>query len=128
MTFLLDCTIQISAVFLIALSSLRLLRRKSAAVRHWILSVAICFAAITPVLHLVMPSWDLGLLITERSIGAPLQERISAITPPETGTQIERAMSPAKPSIVKWRPEESLIARWRAGVIWLIGAAVELIV
>ena len=41
MTFLLECTIKTSAILAVALSSLPLLRTRSAAVRHGVLAIAV---------------------------------------------------------------------------------------
>ncbi len=41
MTFLLDSTIKVSVILLIALTAMGLMRRQSAAFRHWVLAAAI---------------------------------------------------------------------------------------
>src|ERR671937_72639 len=50
----LDRTIKVSIILLIAMAGCALLRRRSAAVRHWWLSAAVVCAIITPMLSLVM--------------------------------------------------------------------------
>lgn len=57
MTLLLESTIKTSVVLAIALASLRLLRHRSAALRHGVLAVAVCVAALMPLLSLALPSW-----------------------------------------------------------------------
>ena len=57
MNFLLDVTVKVSAVLLVALIATGLLRKKSAAIRHRILSVAVLVAVLTPVAASVGPAW-----------------------------------------------------------------------
>ena len=59
MSSLLDSTLKVSLIILLALGATLLLRRRSAAVRHWVLAVAIGCAVATPLLALIMPAWDL---------------------------------------------------------------------
>ena len=58
MGLLLESTLKISIVVLIALAAAALSRRRSAALRHWILSAAIVCAAAMPLLTSVVPSWS----------------------------------------------------------------------
>jgi beta-lactamase regulating signal transducer with metallopeptidase domain len=61
MSFLLDSTLKVSLIVLVALGATILLRRRSAAARHWVLAVAIACAAASPLLGLIMPSWRVHL-------------------------------------------------------------------
>ena len=61
MSLLIDSTIKVSLIVLIALAAQWLLRRQSAAVRHWVMAVAIGCAVVTPVVSVIAPSWNLGL-------------------------------------------------------------------
>lgn len=117
MTFLFECTIKTSAILVIALSSLRLLRKRSAAVRHCVLAVAICLAAITPVLSLVMPSWNLNPGISDSSRVALAEERTSAVTPSTAATWDKRAVTRAASAMLPNPPE------YLAEMIWLIGVS-----
>ena len=58
---LLEITVKSSLVVLTALVAVACLRRRSAALRHWILSAAIVAAIVSPVLGLVTPSWHVPL-------------------------------------------------------------------
>src|SRR5437016_3224713 len=59
MSLLLDATIKVSLIVVLALAATALLRQRSAAVRSWVLSVAIVSAAATPLLGWLIPSWHL---------------------------------------------------------------------
>ena len=56
MTTLLDLTIKMTAILLVAFLLARCWRSPSAAVRHWVLAVALASAAAMPILGLVAPS------------------------------------------------------------------------
>ena len=59
MTLLLfNTTIKISLIVLAALTATSLLRRQSAAVRHFVLAAALACAAATPAVRLVAPAWQ----------------------------------------------------------------------
>src|SRR5262247_2391221 len=49
-----------SVIVLVALAATMMMRKRSAAVRHWILSAALVCAAATPALELIVPSWHLA--------------------------------------------------------------------
>jgi TonB family protein len=56
---LLESSIKISGIVALALLATLLLRRRSAAMRHWILAAALACAAVAPALERLMPSWEL---------------------------------------------------------------------
>jgi len=62
MNLLLEAAIKISLVIGIGLLSASLLRRRSAALRHWMLASAIAVALATPLLMRVAPSWTLPVI------------------------------------------------------------------
>ena len=59
MNLLAAAVLDVSAVLLVALAADAMLGRQSAALRHWILTVAICSALAAPVLELALPAWTL---------------------------------------------------------------------
>jgi TonB family protein len=61
-SFLLESTVRVSLILLVALSVGIVLRRGSAALRHWVLGVAIACAAMMPVLQATLPSWRLDIV------------------------------------------------------------------
>ena len=48
MTLLVDLVLDTSVILLLGLLAIPLLRRRSAAVRHWVLATALCCAALAP--------------------------------------------------------------------------------
>jgi beta-lactamase regulating signal transducer with metallopeptidase domain len=60
-------TIKVSLIIMFALAATVLLRKQSAALRHWVLAAAIVCAAATPLFTLVVPSW--GVRPAESSSG-----------------------------------------------------------
>ncbi|MGH9145902.1 MAG: hypothetical protein ACRD1Q_04275, partial [Vicinamibacterales bacterium] len=61
MNLLFDATIRSSVVLAIALLTRIVLRRRSAALRHWVLAVGLFSAGAVLPLSAVLPEWDLSL-------------------------------------------------------------------
>ena len=59
MRLLLAVVVDVSLVILVALAAAAALRRRSAALRHWILTVAIVCALAAPALEVALPTWRL---------------------------------------------------------------------
>ncbi len=93
MTFLLNCTIRISVIVTVALAVTSLFRRQSAAWRHGILVTAAVCAALTPLLMIGLPSWNVSLPFIDPAAplshdlqygdtaGGALENQASAVTP-----------------------------------------------
>ena len=64
MTLLLSATIKIALLTLVALAATALLRRRSAALRHWVLATALFGSLCIPALELFMPAWSIPLPVT----------------------------------------------------------------
>src|SRR5262245_29048166 len=64
MTFLLSVTIKIALLTFVALGATALLRRHSAALRHWVLATALFGCLGMPALELVVPAWSIPLPVT----------------------------------------------------------------
>ena len=60
MSLLFDSTVKVSFIVLMALAAAELLRRQSAAVRHWVLAVAIVCAVVTPLVGLMLRRGKFG--------------------------------------------------------------------
>ena len=61
MTLLLTSTIKVSFILLFALGATALLRKRSAAIRHLVLSAAVVCAVALPAVEWVVPAWHLPL-------------------------------------------------------------------
>ena len=133
MSLLLDSTIKVSLIVLMALAAQLLLRRQSAAVRHWVMAVAIACAMVTPVVGVIAPSWYIGLARSSRSaVGPPpsVSTTTVVLNPSLPAGQPGPAESAAGPSSVmglvglvglSGRTMSALV-----GPIWLTGVAISL--
>ena len=63
MALLLDSAVRVSLVTAIALLVLVVLRRRSAALRHWVLASAIACGLALPVLQVMVPSWQVPVRV-----------------------------------------------------------------
>jgi hypothetical protein len=121
-TSILNTSIKVTLIFLVALGASTLLRRRSAAVRHFVLAAALACAAATPALRLVAPAWQAtaGAWLTESRL--QLIDRPLAVL---DMTDLSRgAAGPvASPGV----PRAAVIARWLT-VVWAGGAAASLLV
>ena len=122
MGLLLESTTKASVVMLAALIAVACLPRRSAALRHWILSAAIVAAMAAPLLGGIAPSWRVplgpGPIAT-----APSPAR-AAVTPPRSPGGIDRA--PALAPAALRAPGRLVTATWIGGagvsvLILLIG-------
>lgn len=130
MSLLLDSALRVSVILLVALGACVLLRTRSAALRHWVLAVAIGCALATPLLAdvltpwLQVPSWALGVAPGARQawpsgVGAPLQ------TPTAADTAVRMEFS-----TVDDRDEGAArTSAWRVAMgAWLAGSVVSLFI
>ncbi len=124
MTLLVDSSVKVALLMLLALAIARLWRRPPAAARHWVLSVAIGCAVATPLLCLVAPSWTIGL---ERL--APETRRESegpAVTTGIITQNVDRIKPPAAaPGDVPAISIAAAASRFLAA-LWFAGALVTL--
>ena len=127
MNVLLDAAIKVSIIVLVALGAARLMRRRSAAERHWILAAAIACAAISPLLGAIVPSWrvDLGIDSTQTSTslgGATPIVRASGSPASDGNVQTTMALQVTDPSPDSGPTNvELLILLWMAGSLIGLG-------
>ncbi len=118
--FLFDSTVKVSIVLLIALTATRLLHRRSAALRHWVLAAAVVCAAVLPALERVAPSWHmppgtLTSLLSFHPAASGAHSLTGAAEPAVTAT----SMADAEVSTAQARDLGLLLgALWGAGFIW----------
>jgi TonB family protein len=128
MNLLFDSTVKVSLIVLMALAARVLLRRRSAAVRHWVLSVAIACAAAMPLLAMMVPAWHImpGTFppepATAQSESVVSTTTILALGPVATGQ--------ARAEASKGAPSPSIGSRiaGMVGPIWLVGFSISLLV
>jgi len=114
--------IKVSLIVSLGLAATVLLRRRSAAVRHWVLAVTIACAAATPLLELVVPTWHVP--VSARWLGRSAEPltlfipiRMAQSDDP-AGVASKAAAGPAR----AWTAARTL------GMVWMAGAAVSLLV
>ena len=73
MSLLIDTAVRISIIVVVALGLTLMLRHRSAALRHWVLTIAIGCGAAMPLLHLVLPAWRIGLAPFPSAVAVPQQ-------------------------------------------------------
>lgn len=125
MTLLWTSAIQTTAILLIAVLALPLLRKRSAALRHWVLSSALLFSAVTPAFNLLMPSWTVPAALAKNAVITPIRERISTMTLPEIDLLAKPGV-PSEPSNA--RSGTPVTVRQLAGGVWFAGALMGLAV
>src|SRR5262245_48050248 len=112
MIFLIDCAIKASVIFGVALLATAFLRKRSAALRHWVLSAAVLSAALMPLGAWMLPEWSL-------SPGAHEVLSVSALTIVLSGG----ALSEAGPVI----STPGSVVAWPT-VVWFAGSSVSILI
>jgi TonB family protein len=121
MTVFLDVVIKSSLVLLVTFAAAWLLRRSSAATRHFVLGAGLTCAALSPALALVVPAWGVEL-----SIPAPARSPSTTVVTNQVSTETivgsqQVAMTPAlaasnSPQLPSLSMEQVLVL-WGAGVV-----------
>jgi TonB family protein len=115
--WLLDATVRSSVVLAGALIAVLLLRRRSAALRHWVLAGSLVCAAAAPLVAFALPaSWRLPLdrVPIVRAVASP--DPAPGVTPSH---EIGRAGTTPK---IPAGQQRRLPAAALAGIVWLTGA------
>lgn len=122
MSPIVDATLRVSFVVLIALGLTTVLTRRSAALRHWILAVGIACAAGTPLLQLALPSWRVApaTWVTGATAPQPAAEVTTAVVVrlPQAGERVPQAATRPARAVT---PLPALL-----GAAWLAGALANL--
>jgi beta-lactamase regulating signal transducer with metallopeptidase domain len=121
MSFLLETAIKISLVTGLGLVAVMLLRRGSAALRHWMLAAALLTALATPLLTRIAPTWSLPVPVAGET--EPRASRLPA-TPgraSRVGVTTTFLAEPATPL-----PSPAIDAASVLLAFWLVGVAINL--
>jgi TonB family protein len=131
MSLLFDSTLKITAIVLAALVATVAMRRQSAALRHWVLSVAIMCAVAAPLLGLIAP-WHVPVF-TSGAIALPAAvERTRTVSTTTVfepvGASLVRGPAHADTASAITRAWRSL--RWPRllGAVWIAGVGVNLLI
>jgi beta-lactamase regulating signal transducer with metallopeptidase domain len=118
MTILLEAAIKISLVIVVGLIAAAALRRRPAALRHWMLATAIATALATPLMIRLAPSWSLPVEaaadMSREATASPRDSRPEGrigIT-----TTVQRDPASAGAIETGFTPGAILVAIWIAGV------------
>jgi len=105
-------TMKVSVIAAIALASAAALGRRSAAVRHSVLAMAIVCAALTPLLQAIVPVWTVRHVVDAGGVLATIQEA------PAAAVAAARSQGPT--------PIQR--AAGMAGIVWIAGIAIGALV
>jgi TonB family protein len=112
----------VTLIVLVGLGTAALCGRCSAAVRHWVLAIAVTCASASPMLALVVPSWSDRL---DDGIRVPLVPSVSA---PDTNPDISVRISTAVPELPAARSGQNNATLASMAVqIWIAGSAAFLV-
>jgi beta-lactamase regulating signal transducer with metallopeptidase domain len=112
--------IKLTFVLLIGLVATAVLRKSSAALRHWVLTVSIVCAALVPVLQLIVPGWQLPF-----RVAAPWTTDPIALVVP---LGLEHAdANAAHASVARGRAPIGERATRAATVLWIAGTGIGLL-
>jgi beta-lactamase regulating signal transducer with metallopeptidase domain len=120
MTLLLNTSIKVTVIVLVALAATWALRRRSAAVRHFVLAAALLCAAATPALRFVAPAWQTALAARLHTSSVQFIDRPLAVFDSIDPAAGAAAFVPA--GTARW----AAVARALAA-IWLAGTAISLL-
>lgn len=126
MSVLLDNTLKVSLILAVALGAGCFLRGRSAALRHWVLAVAICCAAAFPLLGLIAPSWRIAIGAASGSSQVSQTSSVVTTTFIQPQTSDDPTPAGAETSDIH-RPIELTIAGL-VGAIWAAGAALSFLI
>lgn len=125
MMFLLDTAIKSSLLLLLAFFAAWLLRKASAATRHFVLAAGLVCAAVSPALTLVVPAWRLDLPVP---VPARESSQPAATSRMSTETVVDTSPVAVAPSAISQTPaRRPLFTAEQLFVFWGAGIAVALL-
>lgn len=121
MTTLLALMLRTSLILVVGLVASLVLRRRSAAVRHWVLAMSIACAALAPILGRAMPVWTVPALTRATPSTSHVEVSVRSAAVPD---------APALGSIA--RPPQTTAFVQRLGTlivpVWIAGALIKMVV
>lgn len=120
---------KVSILLLVALSATALLRNRSAALRHWVLAVAIVCAAALPVFESIAPSWPLSFRsssLSELRVESPVAARPEPSSPSFPAATAHREVDSRDRSAPGGVRDWSIASMLKQ--IWIAGMAISLLV
>ena len=123
MMFLLSVTIKIALLILVALGASAVLRRRSAALRHWVLTTALFGCLCIPALELLMPAWSIPVPVTWSA--SPASSTLRLVSEPGA-SPVTRSTGTDRANVSRLSRLPSLAiimaSAWVAGVV--VGVAI----
>jgi TonB family protein len=116
MTLLLEATLRASVIIGAGLLVSRLLHRRSAALRHFVVAATLVAGAMVPVLHVALPTWPLAAPGAPSWIAAPSPATVAATSEPAAATTAA--------SIASTPSDRADALAITAMTVWLFGALV----
>jgi TonB family protein len=126
---MIESVLKVSVILLAALAAGTLLRRRSAALRHWVLAVSVGCACAMPSLSAVLPTWRSAPLWTAAAaIEVPSVPEEGVRVPPDAESAARVAPAPAAEEGVRSPSDDALGAGDVAWMVWLAGTVASLLV
>ncbi len=126
MNLLIEVAVESTAILLAALALVAVLRRQSAALRHWILAVAFACVALAPAIGALAPSWGPSLAGLPQLVGLGFRATDTAqlkLRPTESGA----TSTPAPPAALP-QPQPAPSVMNAVLPLWVAGALAALAV
>ena len=122
MAALTEHALEVAVILMAAVGVLRLLRRRPAALRHWVLTVAVVCALAAPVVGLVAPAWRLGIAAAPHLAAPSFPPRVG-----DGGPSVVVTVVPDIPRAADSRGLPGRVSLASAAVsVWLAGAVLGL--
>jgi TonB family protein len=121
---LLESTVKVSIILGAALIATTLLRRHSAAVRHWVLAAAVVCAAATPLLQPLLPNWSVRPGAAAPSAPRDRDQPAASVARADVSTSVHLPVVAAEPTPAAFTTASTAIGRW-AVRIWLAGVGMS---
>ena len=113
---LIETTARVTVIVLLSLACAALLRRRAAAVRHWILAMGLTCAGVMPLLQVVTPSWSMP----SASVQMLVSTAAAAVVVPQPLATVSQTVRDASADEDGWSLPRIV------DLVWAVGALVGL--